>query len=707
MQPRARFTLTYYLWLFAILLLIDSLFFSGPAVPNIAYSDFLSRVSRGQVAKVVLTQSEIYGEMKPPHAGAPADEPGAGRTSGAAAPATAPPDGASSAPAAGAEPAAAGATAEAEGEERATIEPPAKETPWRLKLERLREWWGGMRADAVREAQEREAKTKRQFTVTPVDDPTLVTTLQAHGVDFRAKLESNFLQNLFLNWILPFGALALIWAFVMRRMGQGPAALNVGKSKARIYEVDPKNRVHFSDVAGVDEAIEETREIVSFLKEPTKYTRLGAKLPTGVLLVGPPGTGKTLLARAIAGEAGVPFFSLSGSDFVEMFVGVGAARVRDLFNDAKKKAPCIIFIDELDAIGKSRAGQGPMVGGYDERENTLNQLLVEMDGFDKTSGVVLVAATNRPEVLDPALLRPGRFDRQILVDRPDREGRLAIFKIHVRGLKLAGDVDLATMAAQTVGFVGADIANLCNEAALLAARRGRDEVRQTDFQDAMERIIGGLEKKNRVLNERERRTVAYHESGHTLIGWFTPGADPVQKVSIVPRGRGALGYTLQAPLEDRYLMSYDELLGRIRTLMGGRAAEELTFGVISTGASDDLEKASRLARDMITVYGMSKRLPNLSLVARGQGGFLGQGPDSAPHSGEIERMVGEEQIEILQSCYAQAKGMLEERGRQLEALAQRLLAQEKLEPADLVEILGERPAPAARGVMPAGGAGAI
>ncbi|HZR81084.1 MAG TPA: ATP-dependent zinc metalloprotease FtsH [Candidatus Binatia bacterium] len=700
MKPRTRFSLAYYLWIFFLLVVVQSTFFSRPDVPQIAYSEFLDRVAKDQVEKVVLTQGTIYGEMK---SSAPDAEAGEGSRA-------APSEPSAPTPAKAAPPAAAGgavARPASAASHPSTLEPPAKETPWRLDLARLRAWWSGVRADARREAEERQDRIRRQFTVTPVEDRSLVATLQAHGVDFRAELETHFFRDLFLNWVIPFGLMFLVWGYVMRRMGQGPAALNLGKSKARIYEVDPNDRVHFSDVAGVDEAIEETREVVAFLKEPSKYTRLGAKLPTGVLLVGPPGTGKTLLARAVAGEAGVPFFSLSGSDFVEMFVGVGAARVRDLFGDAKKKAPCIIFIDELDAIGKSRAGQGPVVGGYDERENTLNQLLVEMDGFDKTAGVVLIAATNRPEVLDPALLRPGRFDRQILVDRPDREGRLAIFRVHVRHLKLAADVDLATMAAQTVGFVGADIANLCNEAALLAARRSRDEIRQVDFQDAMERVIGGLEKKNRVLNVQERRTVAYHESGHTLIGYFTPGADPVQKVSIVPRGRGALGYTLQAPLEDRYLMSYDELLGRIRTLMGGRAAEELTFGVISTGASDDIEKASRIARDMITVYGMSKRLPNLSLVGRGQVGFLGQGPDSAPHSAEIERLVGEEQLEILRSCYGDAKRMLEERRAQLEALAQRLLAQEKLDAKDLAEILGERAAAGPKGVLPSGGAGAI
>jgi len=361
--------------------------------------------------------------------------------------------------------------------------------------------------------------------------------------------------------------------------------------------------------------------------------------------VGPPGTGKTLLARAIAGEAGVPFFSLSGSDFVEMFVGVGAARVRDLFSAAKAQAPCIIFIDELDAIGKSRGQPGAPVGGYDERENTLNQLLVELDGFDGRSAVVLMAATNRPEVLDPALLRPGRFDRQVLVDRPHREGRRAILDVHVRPLSLGDDVDLDTVAAQTPGFVGADLANLCNEAALLAARKGHSAVRMDDFQDAIERVIGGLEKKGRFINEEERRTVAYHESGHTLVSHFTPGADPVQKVSIVPRGRAALGYTLQMPTEDRYLLSKQDLLGRIRVLLGGRAAA----------------------------------------------GFLGHGAQLVPHSAAYEQALGEEQLEILAAEYQAARELLEKRRDRLEALAERLLEREKLEPEDLREILGERP----------------
>ena len=683
MERRARFSIVYYLWVLGLILLIDAVFFPGPEVPEIPYSEFLERVAKNEVATVVLTPQQIYGETKPATDVAAAD--GAAKAA-ASAPAPEPTVVAPHAsPTAG---------AAHEGHEAKVITAPEKKTPWRLDLSGLRTWFTGVKEKAQQQQREREETFKRQFTVVPLNDPGLVETLQEHGVDFRAELDTHWLRDLFFNWILPFGAMFLLWGFVMQRMGGGPSALRVGKSKAKIYAADEHTKVRFADVAGVDEAVEEVHEIVSFLKEPAKYTRLGAKLPTGVLLVGPPGTGKTLLARAIAGEAGVPFFSLSGSDFVEMFVGVGAARVRDLFAEAKKKAPCIIFIDELDAIGKSRGQPGMPVGGFDERENTLNQILVEMDGFDGKSGVVLIGATNRPEVLDPALLRPGRFDRQVLVDRPDREGRLAIFRIHTKGLTLGPDVDLARMAAQTVGFVGADIANLCNEAALLAARRGASDIAQRDFQDAMERVIGGLEKKNRVLNEKERRTVAYHESGHTLIGWFTPGADPVQKVSIVPRGRGALGYTLQAPLEDRFLMSREELLGRIRTLLGGRAAEETVFGEISTGASDDLEKASRIARDMLTVYGMSKRLPNLSLASNVQGGFLGQGPQGAPHSGEIEQKIGEEQLEILTETYAEAKRLLAEKRDRLEALAQRLLAQEKLEYADLVEILGERPVPA-------------
>ena len=566
---------------------------------------------------------------------------------------------------------------------KASPEPPPKKTPWRVRLEQLET--------------DREAELKRRFTVVPVPDEKLVELLQSHGVDYRRKAESSTLINFLANWILPFVVLFFLWGFMMRRMGQGPSALNVGKNRAQIYEVDPAKRVTFNDVAGVDEAVEEVSEVVDFLKRPAFYGKLGAKLPKGVLLVGPPGTGKTLLARAVAGEAGVPFFSLTGSDFVEMFVGVGAARVRDLFSEAKKRAPCIVFIDELDAVGRSRGG-AISVGSYDERENTLNQLLAEMDGFDPQAGIIMMAATNRPEILDPALLRPGRFDRQIVVDRPDRKGRAAIFAIHVKGLTMAADVDLDRLASLTPGFAGAEIANVCNEAALLASRKGHDAIDTGDFQDAIERSVAGLEKKNKIINPKERRTVAYHESGHAIVGHFTPGADPVRKISIVPRGVGALGYTMQSPLEDRYLMTREELLGKIKGLLGGRAAEDLVFGEISTGASDDLQKVAQIARSMITVYGMSQRSPNLSLVSR-QEGFLGQGPQERKFSEKLEELIDGEIQETIASCYASVRDLLTDKRSDLDRLAALLLEREKIEEADLVAILGP-PAANADPVLP-------
>ncbi|MDX2166423.1 MAG: ATP-dependent zinc metalloprotease FtsH [Deltaproteobacteria bacterium] len=654
MQAQTKFSLWYTLGALAVVLLLDSLV-SRSGVPEIAYSEFLTKVEQDQVERVVITTATIYGISKDPNAppkSAPAPTP-------------------------------------------AAIVAPSKTTPWRLPLDHLWQQFTGMRERVA--AAERAAKSERarSFTVVPLPDDRLIPLLQQHGVDFQGEVTSTWASDFLLNWILPFGAMAAIWLVLMRRMGGGGrGVLSIGQSKAKIYQADASTRVTFADVAGVDEAVEETKEVVAFLQNPAKYTRLGAKLPKGVLLIGPPGTGKTLLARAVAGEAGVPFFSLSGSDFVEMFVGVGASRVRDLFAAAKAKAPCIVFIDELDAVGKRRDVPGfASGGGYDERENTLNQLLVEMDGFDASKGVVLMGATNRPEVLDPALRRPGRFDREILVDRPTKDGRLAILRVHARKLILAPDVDFDRLAGQTTGFVGADLANLCNEAALFASRKGRDAVHMDDFQDAFERVIGGMEKKGKVISEPERRRVAYHESGHALVGYFTPGADPVRKVSIVPRGRGALGYTLQAPLEDRFLMSEGELLGRVRTLLGGRAAEQVVFGEISTGASDDLEKASRIVRQMLTVYGMSKKLPNLSLAENVQGGFLGQGPRELPHSPAIEEAIGDEMLEILRTQFDAACALLTERRAQLEALATRLLAQEKIDEADMREILGEKASP--------------
>ena len=640
MEKRIKFSIFFYLLIFALIFAAQSLFFSGPGVEEISYKEFRDRIEAGKVETVVLTSDKIFGMLRTP-------------------------DSAQTITA-----------KDKAAHEQHTVDVAQQKTPWRLR-------WSEME-------KEHDEMVKRQFTVLPVNDDKLVELLQAHNVDYRAKIESNFLSNFFLNWILPFGVMILLWSFIMRRMGRGSmGVLNVGKSKAKIYEVDPSQRVTFHEVAGIDEAVEEVIEVVNFLRNPGKYTRLGAKLPKGILLVGPPGTGKTLLARAVAGEAGVPFFSLSGSDFIEMFVGVGAARVRDLFNDAKAKAPCIIFIDELDAIGKSRGGPFAM-GGHDERENTLNQLLTELDGFSPNLSIILMGATNRPEMLDPALLRPGRFDRQILVDRPDLHGRVQIFEVHTRELKLAADVDLKRLAAMTPGFAGAEIANACNEAALLASRRENFEITMVDFQDAIERIIAGLEKKNKLINAHERKIVAYHESGHAIIGHFTPGADPVQKVSIVPRGIGALGYTLQTPLEDRFLMSKSELLGRIKGLLGGRAAEEIIFSEVSTGASNDLERVSKIARDMITVYGMSEQVPNLSLVDHSQPLFLGQAPQLAARSEKVEQMIDEEILEIIRSCYDSGKSLLIEKRDKLEEMAKRLLQEEKLDESDILEILGPR-----------------
>src|SRR6516164_4501751 len=450
----------------------------------------------------------------------------------------------------------------------------------------------------------------KDFVTTRVQPPELAESLTKHGVTYSGVIESHWIADL-LSWILPAIFFVGIWIFAIRRMGQGGLGglMTIGKSRAKVY-VEKETKVTFDDVAGVDEAKDELVEIVNFLKDPKTYGRLGGRPPKGVLLVGPPGTGKTLLARAVAGEAGVPFFSISGSEFVEMFVGVGAARVRDLFEQARQHAPAIIFIDELDALGRAR---GPFsIGGHDEKEQTLNQLLVELDGFDPKEGIVLLAATNRPEILDPALLRAGRFDRQILVDRPDKLGRIAILKVHTRKVHLADDVKLDEIAALTPGFTGADLANLVNEAALVATRRNAEAVTSADFTAAVERIIAGLEKKNRLLNPHERDVVAHHEMGHALVAMALPGTDPVHKVSIIPRGIGSLGYTIQRPTEDRFLMGRSELENKLAVLLGGRAAESICFSEVSTGAADDLKKATDIARSIVTRFGMDETLGNVS-----------------------------------------------------------------------------------------------
>jgi cell division protease FtsH len=512
--------------------------------------------------------------------------------------------------------------------------------------------------------------------------PEIADRLSRYDVKYTRVVESTLLRDM-LSWVLPALIFFGIWYYLGRRMSQGLGGgfMSIGKSRAKIY-VEAKTGVTFADVAGVDEAKAELQEVVEFLKDPKKYGRLGARVPKGVLLIGPPGTGKTLLARAVAGEAAVPFFSISGSEFVEMFVGVGAARVRDLFEQARAKAPAIIFIDELDALGRAR-GAGA-IGGHDEREQTLNQLLVELDGFDPSTGLVLLAATNRPEILDPALLRAGRFDRQVLVDRPDKKGRVQILTVHAKKIKLAPDVDLQQVAALTAGFSGADLANLVNEAALLATRRSAEAVSLSDFTQAIERIVAGLEKKNRVLNPNERRIVAHHEMGHAIVAMALPGTDPVHKVSIIPRGVGALGYTIQRPTEDRFLMTRAELENKMAVLLGGRASEEIIFSHLSTGAADDLAKVTDIARSMVMRYAMVEALGPVAYEEE-RPPFLG-GPLPQGHREYSEATAREIDVAvrtIVEGAYQKALGILKRNRAALEAWAQKLLDKETLAETEL------------------------
>ena len=507
-------------------------------------------------------------------------------------------------------------------------------------------------------------------------------------VRIDSRSETDFLA-IALRWIIPIGIFVVFWIFLMRRMGGGAGGpggqiFNIGKSKATLFDQNSKVNITFADVAGLDEAKDEVMEVVDFLKNPKKYTALGGKIPKGVLLVGPPGTGKTLLAKAVAGEAGVPFFTMSGSDFVEMFVGVGASRVRDLFKQAREKAPCIIFIDEIDAIGRAR-GRGNIQGGNDERENTLNQLLVEMDGFSTDKGVILMAATNRPDVLDPALLRPGRFDRQIGIDRPDLKGREAIFEVHLKNIKIDDNsVDAFTLAEMTPGFAGAEIANICNEAALIAARRNKTSVQLEDFNYALDKVIGGLEKKNKLINPEEKEIIAYHEAGHAICGWFLEHASPLVKVTIVPRGVAALGYAQYLPKE-QYITRTEQMLDMMCMTFGGRAAEQVFFGKISTGAQNDLDKVTKQAYDMITIYGMDEEV--------GQVSFYGMSRDSyqRPYSDETSTLIDNRVRELLDSQYQRAQDLLREKRAEVELLAKELLDKEVLSSKDLVRLIGPRP----------------
>jgi cell division protease FtsH len=529
-----------------------------------------------------------------------------------------------------------------------------------------------------------------RFTTTRVD-PAFAEQLQKYNVRFTGQIESTFLSDL-LSWVLPVVLFFGLWMFLLKRMGGGIGGglMQIGKSRAKVY-VETDTKVTFEDVAGVDEAKDELKEIVAFLRNPGEYGRLGGHMPKGVLLVGPPGTGKTMLAKAVAGEARVPFFSISGSEFVEMFVGVGAARVRDLFEQARAKAPAIIFIDELDALGRAR-GIGPMMGGHDEKEQTLNQLLVELDGFDSSSGLVLLAATNRPEILDPALLRAGRFDRQVLVDRPDKVGRIQILEVYLRKAKLDTDVDPEKVAALTPGFTGADLANLVNEATLLATRRSGDAVTMEDFNNAIERIVAGLEKRNRLLNPREREIVAYHEMGHALVSMALPGLDVVHKVSIIPRGVGALGYTIQRPTEDRFLMTRQELEDKMAGLLGGRAAEWIVFRHLSTGAADDLARVTDIARAMVTRYGMSEKLGHVALE-KDQRSLLtpnpiAGGPQEHDFSDRTAAAIDDEVRRIVDGAFDRTVTILTERRQLLEKTARALLEKETLDEAQLRSLVG-------------------
>lgn len=530
---------------------------------------------------------------------------------------------------------------------------------------------------------------KIKFLTVRVEDPELIKDLQKSTIKFTGRTENRIISTI-ISWVLPLVFMILIWNLFMRKMGGGgpSSILNFGKNRGKIYGED-EIKITFEDAAGVDEAKEELKEIIEYLQYPQKFIDIGGKIPKGILLVGPPGTGKTLLAKAVAGEAKVPFFSMSGSDFVEMFVGVGASRVRDLFSQAQEKAPCIIFIDELDAVGKAR-GISP-ISSNDEREQTLNQLLAEMDGFGTKTGVIIMGATNRPEILDPALLRPGRFDRHVLVDRPDIKGREEILTVHIRGVKIAKGIDLKTIAARTPGFVGADLANLVNESALLAARKGKKTVSMAEFEEAIDRVTTGLEKKKQVMSKKEKEIVAYHETGHALIAEFLETTDPVHKISIIPRGIAALGYTLQLPTEDRYLMTKKELLDRLCVLLGGRVAEEVIYGEVSTGAQNDLGRATDIAKSMVKEYGMSEKLGHMTFERERKSLFLDLGPSSGvkDYSEETAREIDNEVRMIIEESYLRVKTILTDKRVFLEKVTQILLEKESITGDELRAILTE------------------
>ena len=648
-KKKLKFSVGYLIIAFWAVLLLQQVFSAYLQPTRMSYSDFKAAVGAGRVTDVAIGHAVIRGHMKSdattePEAKSPEAQQG-----------------------------------------QAPQEPERREaTPERPTQDLQR---GASRGQQPPQQLQKETAPTNSFETVRVDDSDLMRDLSTHGVKVTGVVESSFWKDS-AGWLIPIVVLGFIWMFVLRRVGQvgQNGFLAVGRSKAKVY-MEKDVHVRFTDVAGADEAKEELAEVIDFLKTPARFGRLGAKLPKGVLLVGPPGTGKTLLARAVAGEAGVPFFSISGSDFVEMFVGVGAARVRDLFEQAKQKAPCIIFVDELDALGKAR-GIGPVT--HEEREQTLNQLLVELDGFDTRVGVILMAATNRPEILDPALLRAGRFDRHVLVDRPDRVARLEILKLHASKVPVESPHDLEVIAAMTAGFVGADLANIINEAALLGVRRDRDRVGMPELQEAVERIVAGLEKKNRVLSPAEKKRVAHHELGHALVALSFPNGEGVHKISIIPRGISALGYTMQAPTEDRFLMTESELKSKVATLLGGRAAEELIYDEVSTGAHDDLSKATDIARSMVKTFGMSPRVGQVSFEKDRRSLMLqapGEPPLRGDYSEQTARSIDDEVRRIIDEQHERATEILSRRHEVLLRAAQVLLSKETITGQELRELL--------------------
>ncbi len=699
MDSRQRQATFWYLLAALAFVFLIQWYVTVPTVATIAYSDFKALLRAGKIQDVVIGSETIEGsaDLTGAQGLLPASTIATIEQQGLSAPSTS----------VGTSPSSATSPSTATGARTATTpspQPSAKPPPAASRQPGAEGAPGAMVAPSAG----LQAKPRLyRVMARRVDDPQLTAELDAAKVSYTAANENRWLSAV-LSWVLPAVVFVLLWSLVLRRsVGGGGVGsmMAVGQSKAKVY-VQSETGVHFADVAGIDEAKEELMEIVEFLRNPERYRRLGGKIPKGVLVVGAPGTGKTLLAKAVAGEAGVPFLSISGSEFVEMFVGVGAARVRDLFAQAEQRAPCIIFIDELDALGKARGLNG--FGGHDEREQTLNQLLVQMDGFDTKNGVIIMAATNRPETLDPALLRPGRFDRHVAVDRPDVRGREQILKVHARRVTLAADVDLAVVAAKTAGFVGADLANIVNEAALHAARLDKPAVEMRDFDEAIDRVVGGLEKRNRVMNPLEKQTVAYHEAGHALIAESRPHADRVSKISIIPRGIAALGFTQQLPTEDRYLLKRSELLDRLDVLLGGRVAEELVYGDVSTGAQNDLQRATDMARHMVAQYGMSERL-GAATFELPQQAYLGvpDGPATrGAYSESTARIIDEEVSKLLEEAHQRVLRTLTLRRSVLDQLARLLLEREVVERATLDELLkrsggdSQQPAPASPAPAP-------